>query len=138
MSIIKATKEKYDNALDTAFNNTTACAYEQYYPRWRAICEVDTNDEIDYTNPQVDIESKLCDPRNLKMIRKGRHTEDFLKLLSSDEARALYYEKDENGKSYADLEDSRVFRQIINGIKSKFSGRRDVARALNEWEKKDD
>lgn len=133
MGIVQATKEKTNELVDTAFNNTTAKAYEKYYARWRAICEVETNEEIDYKNPQVEIESKLCDPRNLKLIRKGRHTEEFLYLLSSDEARALYYEKDENGQSYADLENARVLSQVINGIRQKFPGRKDIARALREW-----
>lgn len=127
-----------DESLDMLFNNTTAKAYEKYYARWRAICEVETNDEIDYKNPQVEIESKLCDPRNLKMIRKGRRTDDFLRLLSTDEARALYYEKDDKGQSYADLEHPRVLRQVINGIRQRIKSRRDIARALREYEKKEE
>lgn len=71
------------------------------------------------------------------MIRKGRHTEDFLKLLSTDEARILYYEKDENGQSYSDMEDARVLNQIINGIRRKFPKRKGLVRALDEWKKEE-
>ena len=135
--IIQAVKDHMNDLLDQTFNNATLEAYKKYYPRWCKICEVETIEEIDYTNPYVEIESKLCDVRNLKMIRKGRHTEDFLKLLSSDEARKLYYAKDENGDSYSDLEHPKIMSSFIAGIRRKCPGNREIARALREFEKED-
>lgn len=103
MSILENTKDKINGGIDLALSNATAKVYEGYYKRWMGICEVDSIDKIDWKNPQVEIESKLCDIRNLMMIRNGEHTADFLQLLSTDEARILYYEKDEDGNSYASM-----------------------------------
>ena len=84
MGIISKVRDKADDKVDAVLDMATAKAYEGYYARWMEICEVQTKEEIDYTLPCIEIESKLCDPRNLKMIKKGKHTGDFLKLLSSD------------------------------------------------------
>lgn len=58
--------------------------YEHYYKRWRELSGVKINQRIDFKLPCIEVESKLCDPRNLKMIKNGKHTADFLKLLSTD------------------------------------------------------
>lgn len=84
---IKEKKEKVlmdVDDLDKVFDKATMKAYEHYYKRWRGLCGVQLNQRIDFKLPCIEVESKLCDPRNLKMIRNGTHTDDFLKLLSSD------------------------------------------------------
>lgn len=114
-------KEKQDDRIDRALDNATAEAYKKNYPRWRAICDISTNDDIDFKNPYVELESKLCDVRNLKMIRKGLHRDDFLKLLS-DEAKKIYLEEvGEDGSRYTDLENPRVLRSMIKRIKLKIA-----------------
>ena len=125
-------KEKQDDRIDRALDNATAEAYKKYYPRWRAICDVSTNDDIDFKNPYVELESKLCDVRNLKMIRNGAKRDDFLKLLS-DEAKKIYLEEvDEDGNRYTDIEHPRVLRSMIKRIKLKLHNK-DVKDALDEW-----
>lgn len=125
-------KEKQDDRIDRALDNATAEAYKKYYPRWCKICGVQTVADIDFKNPYVELESKLCDVRNLKMIRKGLHRDDFLKLLS-DEAKKIYLEEvDEDGNRYTDLEHPRVLRSMIKRIKLKLHNK-DVKDALDEW-----
>lgn len=84
MGVVSKIRDKADDKVDDAFNLATAKAYEGYYNRWMELCGVSNIDEIDWKLPCIEIESKLCDPRNLKMIKKGAHTKEFLELLSSD------------------------------------------------------
>lgn len=84
MGVISKIRDSADDKIDTAFNLATAEVMRNYYPRWCEISEVENPDNIDYTIPCIELESKLCDPRNLKMIRRGKHTQEFLERLNSD------------------------------------------------------
>ena len=88
MSLFKKPKKESslltEDTLDKLLDKVAADCYQHYYKRWRGLCEVKINQRIDFKLPCIEIESKLCDPRNLKMIRNGKHTADFLQLLSSD------------------------------------------------------
>ena len=132
----ESVKESYDAKIDNALDNATIEAYKKYYPRWRKICEVSTNDDIDFKNPYVELESKLCDVRNLKMIRNGVHRDDFFKLLS-DEAKRIYLEEvGEDGEHYTDLEHPRVLRSMIKRIKQRMHNK-ETKDALDEWAETD-
>lgn len=125
-------KEVTDERIDNALNNATVEAYKKYYPRWRKICGVDSNDLIDYSNPYVELESKLCDMRNLRLIKKGVHRDEFLELLS-DEARDIYLnEVDEDGNKYTDLEHPRILRSMIKRVCQKLHNK-DVKEELETW-----
>lgn len=80
----RQTKELAEDSLDKLLDKATMKCYEHYYRRWRDLSGVKINQRIDFKLPCIEIESKLCDPRNLKMIKNGKHTADFLKLLSTD------------------------------------------------------
>ena len=80
----RQTKELAEDSLDKLLDKATMRCYEHYYKRWRELSGVKINQRIDFKLPCIEIESKLCDPRNLKMIKNGKHTADFLKLLSTD------------------------------------------------------
>lgn len=80
----RQTKELAEDSLDRLLDKATMRCYEHYYKRWRELSGVKINQRIDFKLPCIEIESKLCDPRNLKMIKNGKHTADFLKLLSTD------------------------------------------------------
>ena len=80
----RQTKELAEDSLDRLLDKATMKCYEHYYKRWRQLSGVKINQRIDFKLPCIEIESKLCDPRNLKMIKNGKHTADFLKLLSTD------------------------------------------------------
>lgn len=84
MGVIAKIRDKADDKIDSVLDLATAKAYEGYYDRWREICGVEDNHDIDWNLPCIEIERLLCDPRNLKMIKKGKHTDDFLKMLSTD------------------------------------------------------
>ena len=73
-----------EDTLDKLLDKVTRDCYQHYYKRWRELSGVKINQRIDFKIPCIEIESKLCDPRNLKMIKNGKHTDDFLQLLSSD------------------------------------------------------
>lgn len=125
-------KEKQDDRLDRALDNATQECYKHYYKRWVEICEVSTIDEIDYKNPYVELESKLCDVRNLKLIRNGVHRDDFLQLLSEDAQRIYLNECDEDGNKYTDLEHPRVLKSMVKRIKQRLHNK-DVKTDLDEW-----
>lgn len=80
----RQTKELAEDSLDKLLDYATKKCYEHYYKRWRNLSGVKINQRIDFKLPCIEVESKLCDPRNLKMIKNGKHTADFLKLLSTD------------------------------------------------------
>lgn len=80
----RQTKVLAEDSLDRLLDKATMKCYEHYYKRWRELSGVKINQRIDFKLPCIEIESKLCDPRNLKMIKNGKHTADFLKLLSTD------------------------------------------------------
>lgn len=80
----RQTKELAEDSLDRLLDKATMKCYDHYYKRWRELSGVKINQRIDFKLPCIEIESKLCDPRNLKMIKNGKHTADFLKLLSTD------------------------------------------------------
>lgn len=129
-------KEKYDDRLDTALNNATGQAMQKYYPRWCKICGVQKIEDIDYSNPYVELEAKLCDVRNIKLIRNGAKRDEFFKLLS-DEAKKIYLEEvDDFGNRYTDLEHPRVLRSMVKRIKQKMHNK-DVKDALDDWAESD-
>ena len=80
----RQTKEVAEDSVDKLLDKATMKCYEHYYKRWRELSGVKINQRIDFKLPCVEIESQLCDPRNLKMLKGGKHTADFLQLLSSD------------------------------------------------------
>lgn len=79
----------------------------RYTARWR-IMSGGPDHEIDLNNPQVRLEWELCDVDNLRMVYKGRRTSEFLSTLPP-ECRALYYEKDPDGKTYAETVEKPQF-----------------------------
>lgn len=82
--IIEKIRDNADEKINNVLNLAHANTMKNYIPRWLGICGVKTIDEIDFTIPCIEIESKLCDPRNLKRIKGGKHTSEFLELLTSD------------------------------------------------------
>lgn len=107
-----------DEALDKAWYK--AMNNPRHLTRWKQACNVSHPSKIDYTVPLVELESQLCDIRKLKMIRKGKHRDEFLALLSP-EAQDLYLNAvDGDGHRYTDLEDPSVLRSMIAGMKARW------------------
>ena len=87
---------------------------------WREACGVQTDEEIDYNNPIVEISYNLCDIRNMRLIYKGRHREEFLEKLSP-EARIVYFEPMEDGSSFLDMEKPHVFKALMRNMRKSIS-----------------
>ena len=112
------TAERVDDALDRAYQK--AITNPRYLAEWRRLSKVTRNEDIDYTIPQIELESKLCDIRNLRLIRKGVRRDDFLAILSP-EAQELYLNgRDSAGSKYTDLESPSVLKSIIKSLKARW------------------
>ena len=120
--LIARAKEKVEDKTDQVLNNAyyRAINHPQYLAEWRRISKVTRNEDIDYTIPQIELETKLCDIRNLKLIRKGRHRDEFLATLSP-EAQELYLNgRDSAGTKYMELEHPSVLKSFVSQIRAKW------------------
>lgn len=114
----KALGNKWEEFLD--FYASTCRADPRIKAEWREACGVKTNDEIDYNNPVVEISYQLCDLRNMKLIYKGRHREEFLEKLSP-EARIAYFQPFDDGGSFLDCEHPSVFKGLMHNLRKSLS-----------------
>lgn len=112
-------KMKVNDKVQEALNNATAEAYKKHYDRWMKLSHCHHPSQIDYTIPQIELESKLCDIYNLKLIKNGKRRDEFLELLSP-EAREMYFEKGSDGRYYTELEKPKVLRSMVTGIRKKW------------------
>jgi len=113
-------KAKARDKIDDALDNATAQAHRKYYKRWMELSYCHTPNLIKWDDPQISLEAKLCDPRNLRLIRKGRHREEFLAILT-DEEKDLYLNfVGSDGVRYTDLEDPHILRETVKGVKEQW------------------
>ena len=113
-------KRKINDKVDDALDMTTAQAHKKYYKRWMELSYCHTPNLIKWGDPQISLEAKLCDPRNLRLIRKGRHREEFLAILT-DEEKDLYLNfEGYDGFRYTDLEEPHILRDTIKGVKEQW------------------
>lgn len=68
----KKLKETINDAMETAMDQSAGKIRQRYYPRWRKVCGVETDAEIDFSNPIVSTEWLLCDPRIQRELIQGR------------------------------------------------------------------
>lgn len=120
--LIERTKEsmanKVDDALDRAYHK--AITNPKYLAEWRRLSKVTRNEDIDYTIPQIELETKLCDIRNLKLIRKGKRRDEFLAILSPEAQELYLYGRDSAGSKYTELESPHTMRSIIVNLRSRW------------------
>ena len=109
----QAIRDKVDDALD----NATAQAQYKHYKRWMEGSGCNTPRFIKWDDPQISLEAKLCDPRNLRLIRKGRHRDEFFSICSEEEIDIYLNRVGENGERYTDLEDPHILRDMVRGVK---------------------
>lgn len=113
-------KAKARDKIDDALDMTTAQAHKKYYKRWMELSYTHTPNLIKWDDPQISLEAKLCDPRNLKLIRKGRHRGEFLAILT-DEEKDLYLNfEGSDGSRYTDLEEPHILRDTIKGVREQW------------------
>lgn len=116
--------ENYNNRVNDALDNATYEAHKKYYPRWERYSGCNHHNLIHWDDPQISLEAKLCDPRNLRLIRKGKRRDEFFAILSEEEKHIYLTMCDEDGHRYTDLEDGGVLRGMISGIKQAWKDRR--------------
>lgn len=120
--ILQRTKDKIANKMDDALDKAyqKAISNPQYLAEWRRLSKVTRNEDIDYTIPQIELETKLCDMRNLKLIRKGRRRDDFLAILSSEAQNLYLHGKDSAGTPYIQLEHPSVLKSMVHKLKARW------------------
>lgn len=110
----RALGQRWDNFLD--FYMATARNDARLKAEWREACAVSRDEDIDYDNPVVRMTYDLCDIRNLKMIYKGRHREEFLARYPP-EYREYYFMRFEDGSSISDMEHPSVFKAMMRNVR---------------------
>lgn len=66
-----AVVDKMEDQYDTMSANIRI----KYFPRWRQICNVERDEDIDFNNPYVHLEWMLCDPRVIGRLTGGKKEE---------------------------------------------------------------
>lgn len=116
-------KEQFADKREEALDKAWYQARTKYHARWMEMSGCNHPNMINYDIPTIELEVALCDVRNLRLIRKGRHRDEFLATLSP-EARKVYSEAvDGDGNRYTDLENPKVLRSMITGIKQAWRDR---------------
>lgn len=114
----RALGQRWDNFLD--FYMATARNDARLKAEWREACSVSRDEDIDYDNPVVRLSYDLCDIRNLKLIYKGRHREEFLSRYPP-EYREVYFMRFEDGSSISDWEHPSVFKSMMHNLRKTIS-----------------
>lgn len=106
----------------------------KYYPRWMEITAQETGEpcdspeKIDFSIPQISLESLLCDPKYALHLSKPEVLEEFLSQLT-DEEKELFWRRGEDGASYSDLTHVSIKQEVGNYIRN-----RRKKRNLSGWE----
>lgn len=117
-------KERLEDRVDTALDNATARAHKSYYKQWMARSGVNHPNLIKWDDPHISLEAKLCDIRNLKLIRKGARRDEFFSICTPEEIDIYLNGCDMMGGKYTDLEDGKVLKSMIAGAKKYFRERK--------------
>lgn len=115
----QAGKDKVYNKVQDALDQAQQKAVEHYIKNryFMELSGCNHPNFIKWDDPQISLTCKLCDIRNLKLIRKGKHRDEFLAILT-DEERDLYLNHvGYDGVRYTDLEDGSVLSDMVKGIK---------------------
>lgn len=119
-------KEEAKDVFDRAMDNITAEAQKGYYKRWREHSGVYSAVNINWKDPQISLEAKLCDPRNLKLLRGGKHRDEFFKICSEEEIRIYLNERGPNGELYTDVENPKILKELVKGTKIRWRKEREA------------
>ena len=123
-SWINKKKEQAGDLFDRAMDNITAHAQKGYYKRWREKSGCNSAVNINWDDPQISLEAKLCDPRNLKLLRGGKHRDEFFKLCSEEEIYLYLNEKGPKGELYTDVENPKFLREMVKGTRIRWKEER--------------
>ncbi len=73
-------KERISLKLEESNAQNTATTRLKFYPHWRKVCGVETDEEIDFDNPIVHLEWFLCDFRIQGKLMDGKR-EEVLEMM---------------------------------------------------------
>lgn len=113
-------KDKVNEKVQDALDNAQARAVEKYKPRFMELSHCNHPNFIKWDDPQISLEVKLCDIRNLKLIRGGKHLDQFLELLSPEEKELYLNFKGYNDHTYRELEDGNLLIEMVKGVKERW------------------
>ena len=119
-------KEQAKDVFDRAMDNITAEAHKGYYKRWKEKSGCYSAVNIDWKDPQISLEAKLCDPRNLKLLRGGKHRDEFFKICSDEEIKIYLNERGANGELYTDVENPKILKELVKGTKIRWKKEREA------------
>ncbi len=75
----------FRDTMDDAVAKSTETIRKKYRPRWRKICGVETDEEIDYDNPIVSTEWLLCDPTIQRDLIQGRRDKVLARMTEQQQ-----------------------------------------------------
>lgn len=81
----------------------------KFVNRWMEESGAERMEDIDYKNPQISLEWKLCDPAVLRDLQSEGGRERFFQILTDEEKDVYLNKTDENGCHYYDLEGKKGF-----------------------------
>lgn len=110
-------KDRINDKVEDALDRVTYENQKKHYKRWMEGSYCHTPKLIKWDDPQISLEVKLCDPRNLRLIKKGRHRDEFFKICSPEEIDIYLNRTGPNGERYTDLEDPHFLKDMIHGVK---------------------
>lgn len=106
---VKQFKQAFGDWKDDQRESIAMQSRMKFVDRWMEECGVTNMSDIDYSNPQISLEWKLCDPAVLRDLQKEGGRERLFEILSDEEKYVYLNQKDENGASYTDLEGKKGF-----------------------------
>lgn len=68
----KRLMDPIQEAFDEGYEKNVAQARLKWYDHWMKVCGVETWEEIDWTNPIVSLEWKLCDSKIQAKLMSGQ------------------------------------------------------------------
>lgn len=116
-------KESVNNYVMGALDNATAQAQKSYYKQWMARSGCNHPNFIKWDDPHISLEAKLCDIRNLKLIRRGRRRAEFFQICTPEEIDVYLNGHDLMGGKYTDLEDPKILKSMVASIRKYFRER---------------
>lgn len=119
-------KDKVYNTVQDALDKAQQRAVETYIKngRFTRLSRCRSYNQINWADPQISLEVKLCDIRNLKLIRNGTQRDQFLDSLTDAERELYLNHRGADGKRYTDLEDGALMVELVKGIKKRWKDRK--------------
>lgn len=113
-------KDKVNEKVQDSLDKAQYRAIEKYKPRFMELSHCNHPNFIKWDDPQISLEVKLCDIRNLKLIRGGKHLDQFLEILSPEEKELYLNFKGYDGHTYRELEDGNLLTELVKGVKERW------------------